>query len=139
MVAADGSLSVLLRGPNANFSGPVNYTRQSGSSAVAAAFGNSNGTLGPQASYALGGDPGSLGGSSGVAFADFNGDGKPDVAAGYQTSAGGAYFALITTCNTKNPETTLTGLSAWHRISLFKVWCPFGMGSTALLTGLRSI
>ena len=53
------------------------------------AFGNGDGTLGKQASYALGGDPGGSEGliPSGVAIADFNGDGKPDVAAGYQTSA----------------------------------------------------
>jgi uncharacterized protein (TIGR03437 family) len=121
MVAADQSISVMLRVPGGAFQAPVNYALQSGSLAVTVAvgdinddgkndvvaasrftdqfgneggtldvaFGNGNGTLGTQSSYALGGYPGgSLTPPSGVVIADFNGDGKPDVAAGYQPNPG---------------------------------------------------
>ena len=57
---------------------------------VDVALNNGNGTLGTQSSYAIGGYPG--GNStppSGILIADFNGDGKPDVAAGYEASPGG--------------------------------------------------
>jgi len=86
MAVADGSISVLLRQPGAEFSAPVNYTLQSGSNATAIALGdlngdgkkdvvtsgpgaqstgtvdvvlnNGNGTLGQQRSYPIGGNPG---------------------------------------------------------------------------------
>ena len=118
IIAADGSISVLLRVPGGAFQTPVNYTLQSGSSAVSVAtgdlsgdghtdvvaasaytdqsgnlngtidvaLGSASGTLGTQASYPLGGNPGGLlgVGSAGVVVADFNGDNSPDVAAGFQ-------------------------------------------------------
>ena len=51
--------------------------------AIDVLLGNGDGSLGKQASYALGGTP------SGIVAADFNGDGNPDVAAAYQPAPNG--------------------------------------------------
>jgi len=117
MVAADGSIAVALRVPNGQFASPVSYALQSGSQAISVAggdlngdskmdvvaaassgnggtlevaFGNGNATLGSQSSYALGGSPGGFGASpAGLIVTDFTGDGKPDVAAGFQAASFG--------------------------------------------------
>jgi uncharacterized protein (TIGR03437 family) len=118
LIAADGFLSVLLRTAGADFSLPVQYSLQSGSAAVAVAsadlngdghadiiaagsvrsqggtvdvvLGKGDGTLGQQYSYAIGGSPGGTFGNSpsGIVTGDFNGDGKPDVAAGFESASG---------------------------------------------------
>ena len=123
MIAASGSISVLLRNPAGSFKAPVNYTLESGSQAAAVAtadmngdgrndvialssttsstgasggtidilLGNGDGTLVHQNSYPMGGYPGGSFGiaASGLVIADFNGDKKLDVAAGFQTAFGG--------------------------------------------------
>ncbi|MGD0619505.1 MAG: FG-GAP-like repeat-containing protein [Bryobacteraceae bacterium] len=113
IAVANGVVSVLLRNPSAAFNAPVNYPLQSGSSAAAVAvadltgngpndvvassttsagggtvdvlMNNGEGTLGTQYSYAIGGSAGGTLGqaSSGLVVADF-GNGKQDVAAGFQ-------------------------------------------------------
>jgi hypothetical protein len=119
MVAANGALTVLIRKPGADLAPPVSYSLNSGSQAVSVALadlrsnghndaiaasgsssgggtvdvalGNGDGTLGNQSSYAIGGYPGNFTfGTSGIVTGDFNGDGKPDVAAGFQTPASGS-------------------------------------------------
>ena len=117
MIAADGFLAVLLRIKGGEFNSPVEYKLQSGSAAVAVAtadlngdghadvvaagsasqggtvevvLGNGDGTLGTQHSYPLGGRAGGALGNTpgGVVTGDFNGDGKTDVAAGFQNASG---------------------------------------------------
>jgi uncharacterized protein (TIGR03437 family) len=126
IAVANGVVSVLLRNPSAAFNPPVNYPLQSGSAAAAVAvadltgdghndvvassltpggggtvdvlLNSGEGTLSTQHSYAIGGSPGGLFGSpsSGLVVADF-GNGKQDVAAGFQgvnTSPGGVSVLL---------------------------------------------
>jgi hypothetical protein len=128
IVTADGFISVQLRDPSGGFNAPVNYNLQSGSQAVAVALadlnadghndvvaagsmqgsagtvevvlGKGDGTLGQQHSYAIGGYPGGeFAFASGIVIGDFNRDGKPDVAAGFQTpsnsSPGGGISVLL--------------------------------------------
>jgi uncharacterized protein (TIGR03437 family) len=127
IAVANGVVSVLLRNPSAAFNAPMNYTLQSGSSAAAVAVAdlngnghndvvassttsagggtvdvlvnNGEGTLATQHSYAIGGSAGGTFGqaSSGIVTGDFNGDGKLDVAAGFQganSSPGGVSVLL---------------------------------------------
>jgi uncharacterized protein (TIGR03437 family) len=62
----------------------------SNSGTVDVVLGKGDGTLGQQHSYAIGGYAGGeFGPPSGVVIGDFNGDGKPDVAAGFQGASGG--------------------------------------------------
>lgn len=154
IIAADGFLSVLLRVKGAEFSAPVQYNLQSGSSAVAVTtadlngdghadviaagstpsqtgtvdvvLGNSDGTLGQQHSYPIGGWVGGVFGStpSGIVTADFNGDNKPDVAAGFQSAGSGNNGAGISVLIGKGDGTlnsavnySLNGASALSTIA----------------------
>ncbi|HLJ45696.1 MAG TPA: FG-GAP-like repeat-containing protein [Bryobacteraceae bacterium] len=87
------------------------------------ALGNGGGTLGTQTSYAIGGYPGGFTNTppSGVVVADFNGDGKPDVAAGYQAdptgSGSGGVSVLI------NRGGGVLGAAVNYAVGNFSVYC----------------
>ncbi len=65
-------------------------SNQSNNGTIDVALGNGDGTLGRQNSYPIGGYPGGTFGNfpSGLALGDFNGDGKLDVAAAFQSAQG---------------------------------------------------